>query len=204
MEDSIGQLVAIANGPIGSGWTGSSDASGLELLLGRLDGFYAFEGALHVRSWMSVGASIIGVADWNAVDLWRGQFKDLDSGTVFFAEDIFGCQFGLDSGMRVVSFDPEIGEIDQVAESLEEWARAMLDSFEVLSGHPLAHAWQMVNGPIAHGCRLIPVTPFVLGGEFSVANLRAVDAVEGMLARANLAKQIHGLPDGTEISYRVT
>ena len=53
------------------------------------------------------------------------------------------------------------------------------------------------------GSSLVPAVPFVLGGEYSLGNLRLADAVSGMRARGNLARQIRDLPDGAQIEFKV-
>jgi hypothetical protein len=51
---------------------------------------------------------------------------------------------------------------------------------------------------------LVPKIPFVLGGEFGVDNVFALEATKGMRLRGELAVQIRDLPNGTKISYRFT
>jgi hypothetical protein len=43
----------------------------------------------------------------------------------------------------------------------------------------------------------------VLGGEFSVENLHAVEAVKGMKYRGSIAVQLRDLPDGTPVKLNV-
>jgi len=45
----------------------------------------------------------------------------------------------------------------------------------------------------------MPKTPFFLGGAYSVGNLWAGDAVEGMRFKADLAAQTKDLPDGASV-----
>ena len=45
----------------------------------------------------------------------------------------------------------------------------------------------------------MPKVPFFLGGAYSMENLWAGDAVEGMRFKADLAMQTTNLPDGTQI-----
>ena len=163
------------------------------------NGFYAFESALLVRG---VGDGPGSLASWNRPDLWRSAYEGLDAGLTFFAEDIFGAQFALD-GTRVVSFDPETGERDPFADSLEAWASRVLADYSMLTGYPLAHDWQMAHGPLALGFRLVPRIPFVLGGEFTVANLVPMRDDKAMRARAGVAVQIKGLPDGTQVEIEI-
>ncbi|WP_208457844.1 NucA/NucB deoxyribonuclease domain-containing protein [Burkholderia sp. BCC0405] len=163
-------------------------------LLERKNGFYAFESALHVLPSHSIGDEI-GVVEWNAPDLWVGAYQDLAEGAVFFAEDIFGGQFCIRAD-GVYSFDPETANFEHLAHDLEGWAKLILEDCEYITGYPLAHEWQKSEGMLTLGARLVPKIPFVTGGNFSVDNLYAANAVEAMRIRANLAIQIKGLPDG--------
>jgi len=90
-----------------------------------------------------------------------------------------------------------------MAESLESWAAEILGDYKFRTGYPLAHDWQLRNGVIADGTRLVPKRPFVLGGDFSVDNLYVLDSVRGMRLRADLAAQLRDLPDGATVNYRV-
>ena len=71
------------------------------------------------------------------------------------------------------------------------------------TGYEQAHEWQQKSGRLRDGVRLIPKTPFILGGDYSVENLFALDAVKGMRYRADIWKQIRDLPDGTPIQLKV-
>jgi hypothetical protein len=45
----------------------------------------------------------------------------------------------------------------------------------------------------------MPKIPFFLGGSYSMENLWAGDAVEGMRFKADLAIQTKNLPDGSQV-----
>lgn len=172
----------------------------LRPLLSRRNGFYAFDRSLHV---FPIGSacepSEIDLESWNAGSLWRGGYgRELDD-TIFFAEDLFGEQFGLDAGGRIVRFKPETGEIQPHSDNVDEWARRILDGPEFETGFHFARQWTERNGPIASGRRLLPAMPFMLGGEFSLENLFDGDAAEGMRFRADLALQARGVPDGASV-----
>jgi len=169
-------------------------------MLGRLNGFYAFESALHV--FPSGTTERMNLELWNDPDLWRRDYDDMTDGLLFFAEDLFGGQFVLlDAG--VGTFDPETGDVEVIAGDLVSWAAALLGDAGLLTGHPIAHEWQVRHGALVEGQRLVPKLPFVTGGAFEVDNLYSADAVEGMRARGSLAVQIRDLPDGAKIRYRI-
>lgn len=173
-------------------------------MLALKNGFYAFESALHVFS--APASNLIpsewDVIEWNRHDLWRFEYEGLVDGLFFFAEDVFGVQFAI-QGDLIVSFDPESGEIKNIADTLDGWAELILNNYPMMSGYPLAHAWQQLNGVLPMGKRLLPKIPFILGGQFEVNNLVAVDAVDGMRYRGELWRQLRDLPDGTQIRLKV-
>src|SRR5688500_8361407 len=83
----------------------------LASILENKNGFYAFESALLVRPSQAPSASVLDIQSWNSWDLWREAYGETVAGITFFAEDIFGCQFGVRQE-SVVSFNPETGEIE--------------------------------------------------------------------------------------------
>lgn len=152
----------------------------IEMLRER-NGFYAFEGALHVFASHS-SQQEIGLEEWNDSALWCAEYHRMADGCLFFAEDIFGGQFCIKDG-KVFTFDPETGALEYLADNIEGWASALVSDYEVLTGYPLAHDWQKQNGPIPAKKRLLPKVPFVAGGEFNLGNLYLADAVQGMKSR---------------------
>lgn len=173
----------------------------LVALLGEKNGFYAFESALHVFPYRSFDVEM-GLLEWNASGLWVNEYRGMASEAVFFAEDIFGGQFCIKQD-GIFSFDPETAIFEHLAPNLDRWAKLIMEDYEYLTGYPLAHKWQQSQGILASGKRLIPKVPFVMGGDFSVDNLYAIDAVKAMRFRANLAIQIKELPDGAPIQWRL-
>ena len=145
---------------------GEGAAEQLLPLLELRNGLYAFEQALHVFSDFGA-ADEKGIFEWNGDALWRREYDGLAGQAVFFAEDIFGTQFcGLDQA--VATFDPETGAFEQIAEDVEGWAETILKDYNLWTGYKLAHTWQMANGRIPAGSRLVPITPFVLGGKYTI------------------------------------
>lgn len=173
----------------------------LEELLGRKNGFYAFESALHLLPSNCENAPM-DIERWNNGGLWREEYDGVADGFLFFAEDAFGEQFALRDGM-VYRFDGENGAAEEMANSLEDWASLILDGYEYETGYPLAHEWQMLNGTLMPGERLLPKVPFVIGGAYKIENLYAGDPVERMRLRAFIWKQIKDLPDESKVRLTV-
>lgn len=194
---AIDDLLAIASPPLGADdATPSTGHDHLDALLGRKNGFYAFESALHV--FPTGPSAVTSLEEWNAASLWRHEYGDLASGLTFFAEDAFGVQFALD-GDAVWTFDPETGARERFEPTVESWAAALLADYESTTGHALAHAWQVANGPLPLDHRLVPRQLFVLGGAYEVENLANLPAAQGMGFRGSIARQIADLPDGAQI-----
>jgi hypothetical protein len=172
-------------------------------LLSVKNGFYAFEAALHVFPHVesSLQSEAIGVEAWNEHGLWKNWYQSLLDNCFCFAEDAFGGQFAIE-GEKIVSFDPESGELEPLADSFEEWAGKLLSNYPQLTGAPVAHKWQLTHGPIPEGKRLLPKIPFVLGGQYDAKNLYAVDAVKGMRYRGELWQQLRDLPDGAQVRLK--
>ena len=199
-------LVEIASPPLGRRTVGSdegpsSDDAHCQLLRAR-NGFYAFESALHV---LPTGSALAGYSleEWNEPSLWIDAYDGLAANVFFFAEDVFGNQFGFTQN-GVVSWDAETGAQALVGADAEEWARAVLEDAGFMTGWTLGHDWQAKYGALAPGQRLAPKVPFVLGGDFAVDNLFAIEAGEGMRLRSAVATAVRDHPDGSAIRYLVT
>lgn len=172
----------------------------LASMLSLRNGFYAYESALLVRPLQASGCPL-GLLEWNASNLWKSEFVEDLSEVLCFAEDVFGVQFCI-RGDSVWTFDPETGLFEEVSTSLGTWANIMVDEFAFRTGYPLAHAWQIVNGPLTPGMRLLPKTLFVCGGKYELENFYPLGETEGMRFRLSIANQIRDLPDGTQIVFR--
>ena len=194
--DSLARLAAHAGRPIAhtravrhrlpSGTNGDQ----LYALLDLVNGFYAFHRALHVFPDVPAdGSGEIGLTAWNAATYWRADFPTLDPAAFFFAEDVFGVQFAI-LHERIMTFDPETGESEPVADDIEDWAEAVQYDGAMLTGWPIAQDWSAANGSIPYGTRLVPKVPFVSGGDYSVSNLYAADAMTAVRAR----RAVHGRP----------
>ena len=178
--------------------TGSDEL--LELLVER-NGFYAFESALHIFP-SNCSDSLMDIETWNTNTLWRDEFGAAAKELVFFAEDAFGEQFAISQG-SIYRFDPESAAVKEFGSTLDDWAERILLDYAFETGYQQIHEWQQRNGKLGDDQRLIPKTPFVLGGSYEVDNLFALDAVKAMRYRADIWKQIRDLPDGTPVQFKV-
>ncbi|MGB7748669.1 MAG: SMI1/KNR4 family protein [Verrucomicrobiia bacterium] len=210
MTKNITRLLSAASDPLSAAPVGElsqpttlSGSRGQELLnlLAHRNGFYAFEAALLVRP-LDYDASPLGIFQWNNEALWMSEYKTNLGGVVFFAEDIFGMQFCIKND-AVNSFDPETGEFKVIAPSLEDWSRWIWEDTKTRTGWPVAHFWQLKQGVLKPGMRLLPKVPFVLGGQFAIENLYELNDVEGMRFRASIANQLRDCPDGSKVVLNI-
>jgi hypothetical protein len=171
-------------------------------MLEQKNGFYAFEYALHMFPLTADPET--GLEGWNAESLWRSGYEDLAEGLFFFAEDILQDQFCLSKKQGGVHrFDAETGQTTFLAESVEGWAGVILSNYRRETGWPLVHEWQEKNGRLPLGKRLMPKTPFFLGGEYKIENLWAGNPLEGMRFKADLAMQTRNLPEGAQVKLNI-
>jgi hypothetical protein len=211
MDDRLLKLLSVASEPLLTpphpreaerlSSIGAKSAELWEILLWK-NGWYAFESALHLFP-LGTRENILDLQDWNSESLWRSEYKELASDCFFFAEDTFGSQFCFKEG-QIHTFDPETGRTRIFASHLGEWAGKILDDYNLYTGYPVAHEWQRLHRPLTQGERLLPKTPFVFQGAYTVENLYALDCVEGMKLRASIAIQLRDLPDGSRVRLRVT
>lgn len=171
-------------------------------MLQQKNGFYAFESALHVFPIRCDSTEEMDLETWNSDTLWRNGYQDLAQGLLFFAEDILQDQFCL-SRQGVARFKAETGEVVTMSDSLEKWAEVILGNHSFETGWPFVHDWQAQHGPLPRGKRLMPSTPFFLGGEYSLANLWAGDPLEGMRFKADIAMQTRDVPSGGKVKLHI-
>ena len=121
---------------------------------------------------------------------------------IVFAEDIFGNQFCYFEN-KIYQFDAETGDKKYLAKNIEDWSNKILSEFNFLTGYSLAHDWQLKNGTIPYKMRLIPTKLFILGGEYSIDNLRLVDSLEGLKIRGPIAQSILNLENKTKVKINL-
>ena len=161
------------------------------------NGFCAFESALQLRP-ISSNKELYGLLDWNADGLWKKEYGNFSANVLCFASDIFGNQFSVHE-KDIYVFDVETGKISWLASSFEEWAENILWDYDNLIGWSFASTWQKTHGVLQNSERLYPITPFVLGGKYEIANFRSLDAAQIMRNAGNIAHQIRGIPDGADV-----
>jgi hypothetical protein len=209
MTPALGKLIEIGGAPFVRGSKPVGDAvnhlgdigASIAEALNRKNGFFCFEAALRFFPSTTVEHSW-GISEWNSSNLWKADYRGVADNLFCFAEDIFGRQFVVRYG-KIAVFESETGDLEVIASSLEEWASKMLLDYNQMTGHPLAHEWQSLHGTLHPRHRLMAKRPFVLGGEYSIENLVSLDSVRVMKGLGNLAFQLHGLPDGAKVEFKM-
>lgn len=197
------KLAAIASKELSTKLFALDDARqlppGVDSLLKTRNGFSAFECALVVFP-SSCGSGVPSVFEWNDPTGWRKHYRDaIDDRYCCFAHDVFGVQFAI-SASEVVRFDPESGEVEFYSDCINGWAKRLLENYEEDTAWPLAHDWQMQNGILSPTMRLLPKTPFILGGPYEASNLVAIDCQVAMEHWGKLYNTIRATPDGNFVS----
>ena len=120
------------------------------------------------------------------------------------AMDTFGglyVSFGKDNANAVVKIDPETAEVAKRFVSERECAEFIESDARVETGWPLWLEWADLHGATEWPMRLVPITPFVLGGTFDVQNMDAVTWEDAFERYDVMSLKLHGLPDGEKISF---
>lgn len=203
ISPALQELIRPGRSPLGPGirlHLGSTTGpmGDLAELLTRTNGFTTANAGVQV---FRAGPGGLGpeLAAWNAATTWKDTYGDLAQGLFCFGQDLFGVQFAVEEHSRVVTFDPETGDREIIGAGLDDWARWLLSDLDHHAVRSFATGWQDRHGPLDYDQRLIPRQFFVLGGTYDDDNLVAADAATAMRIRGPLARQLHGLADGTTI-----
>ena len=158
--------------------------------------------------WVRGSLMTFSATEADLVTAFIRSFPDLPSGAPF-AADLFGDVWMVLNDGTVVfvhteTFELGSGEPSFQFETLDAWTAAVMDDPDGLLGAGIAGAWASANGAIPEGCRLCGKTPFVLGGSYDVGDLHCADFKAILRFRAELARQIRDLPDGSTILFDVS
>jgi hypothetical protein len=113
------------------------------------------------------------------------------------AMDAFGGLYVYANG--VVKIDPETAEVIQQFASIGESATFIEANARVETGWPLWLDWVDRHGAIEWPMHLVPIIPFVLGGEFGVTNLKATSWKDAFDGYDRLSSKLNGLQDGDKV-----
>jgi hypothetical protein len=163
------------------------------------DGTAWVDGAIRVFG--DVGGALPSVSAWNDPARWVGEYGDLAAGLIYFAEDVFGNQFGWD-GTQIQLLAAETGRRSPVCSNPREWWHLINEDPDTWALAWLHEDWVRTVGPVSLGEHLAPKIPFVLGSEPTSEGLFVVDRWENMSFKASLATQLRDAPPGTKVRFR--
>ncbi len=63
--------------------------------------------------------------------------------------------------------------------------------------------WINEKGPIAPDVRLIPIKPFIMGGDYEIYNLHTLNFPKYLDYYSDIAHQISSIPDGTQVKLTI-
>ncbi|HYF96236.1 MAG TPA: SMI1/KNR4 family protein [Symbiobacteriaceae bacterium] len=144
------------------------------------------------------------LATWNQVRDWKSAFPGFElERYVFFADDIFGNQFGYLPGEpdpAVRRFDIQMGEWLEVSPSLAHFLEKQVGEEGVwLLGADFLQAYRSSGHSLEAGLQLSMVIPALLGGSMEPENLRPIDPATNLYVAGQLVTRIKPLPPGTEV-----
>jgi hypothetical protein len=164
------------------------------------DGLSAFRGGLRIFG--TQRSLLPSISEWNSPDLWKSEYRELERGITFFAEDFLGNQFGFEK-QAVIRFLAETGDREAFSQDFEGWLQKIVaDPVEELALWLLDdwHARHQGPNPGEHLC---PKIPFVVKGQTEADNLYVCDRIESMRFKGSFAHQIRHLPTGGQVQMRV-
>jgi hypothetical protein len=166
------------------------------------NGCIAYRGGFHVRgacrepSWHSLRAACEGN------DAFHVLYEEVLDTDVPFAEDGLGDQF-LVRGGEVWHLWAETGEVEAMSPSLEAFFDAITSqATEVLSLEPVM-AFLDAGQELKPGQLLMAYPPFCVSQSDQGVTLTAISTAERREFLATIARQIHDLPDGAEVQFKV-
>ena len=176
--------------------------SNLAGLLNQINGFIQYGGGLHVR-----GAC--RGPEWHSLrNAWEGEaaywnlYPEIKQDDVPFAKDCMGDQFLLRDHV-VIKLSAETGELESLGIGLRElFASISADPVAFLSMQPLIQ-YGNDGGRLEPGQLLAAFPPFCFREASEGVKLVAISTVERRLFLADLASQIHSVPDGGTIQFKV-
>jgi hypothetical protein len=164
-----------------------------------IGGIHAYSRALRVFG-LTNCSEAKNIIWWNEPETWKAEYKGFFDNIWAFAEDIFGNQFVFYKN-GIGWLEVETGAIRPICKTFSEWIGILLKDVNYYTGSSLAESWQKSHHtePLNGMYHLCPIKPFVCGGKYDINNVFRCDAKENLSLKAEIAQQIHKLPEGTEI-----
>ncbi|MDP3278580.1 MAG: hypothetical protein Q8Q09_25545 [Deltaproteobacteria bacterium] len=156
------------------------------LLTGR-NGFYAFNGLLHV-----LGACIEppnhSLFRWNAPDGWRASWGYMCEGMSFFAQTAFGDQFAYRGG-KIVRLRVLEGAVIASHASLEEWLQSVILDPEFTLDKRLFDACVQLHGALPYGGHFAPLPSYDYSLPLEAESVHVVPTRDSLETAARMVRE---------------
>ncbi|UGU18159.1 SMI1/KNR4 family protein [Sinomicrobium kalidii] len=172
------------------------DANYLEFIK-AFNGGYFYNNSLILFGFSKEKNSQFNIVYMN--DVFNEHYQNLVEGLYFFGQDVFGNPFAFKDG-KIVFFNLESGDLEIIANDFEEWLDVLYNDLDYYTGKSLALELSVNQRKgLAVDRRLCPKYPFILGGDYTIANLTLKDYRENVAYNSDIAKQVYNLPEGSKI-----
>ena len=176
----------------------------LRYLLTKCNGGYSKDRYIHFFG--TSGDNAHRIDTWNSTDLWKKFYPDEVLDYCFFAEDVFGNQFGYkisEPGQEIFMLWVHDGLIEPFEQEFHDFLiSAVWGTLVFEEMRDLAERFQKASGqtaPLFH--HLAHRTPILLGGNFrDTENLEICKAVDHLRFSGQVVTQCRSLPPGTRIT----
>jgi hypothetical protein len=145
------------------------------------------------------------IKTWNSHELWKHAYGKLVSEYFFFAEDIFGNQFGYridDPSGNVFMFWVDDGRVESFADDFWEFVEFTIFDFEIFGkmrklADDFQHSTPLERKSLHHLSYKVPI---LLGGNAGdIGNLEIIESVANLTFLGQLVSQCQAFPPGTKI-----
>lgn len=179
-----------------------ADAAYQELL--EVGALHLYAGSLRVFG-RCKGHQTKDINWWNDPQTWKSLYGNEVVDTWAFAEDILGNQFVFTKD-GIGWLDIETGQIRSLCEKFSDWIGLVHSDPDYYTGRNLALEWYAQHGRLSINglSHLCAITLFACGGPYSTDNLFVMDSLRHIHLKADIARQIRHLPDGTKIEIKFT
>lgn len=117
-----------------------------------------------------------------------------------FGEDLFGNQFVF-YNEGIGFFMIETGNIEFISADFKNWISTIEAETDYYTGRQFSGILTDLEAGLAYDERVAAKLPFVAGGEYELKNMYKAYFQDVIQFNADLAQQIHDMPDGTEIKF---
>jgi hypothetical protein len=88
-------------------------------------------------------------------------------------------------------------------EDVESFCKSLLEDYGLHTAYDLVRTWQAEHGALPVGSVLSPKTPFLLGGDYSPANLIQMPLLLAIQHNHDLGRQLRGLNEGDTVEMKI-